>query len=489
MTQQPTHGRDADQLAALGYKTNFDRSMGLAENFALGFTYLSPVVGVYSVFAFGMMAGGPPMIWAYLIAGLGQLMVALVFGEIVSQYPIAGGVYPWARRLVGRKWAWMVGWVYAWALISTISAVAVGAGPFLTSLLGFEISAVTTTTIALSLVAIATGLNLLGTKLLAKIAMFGFICEIAGAIVVGAYLLVTERHQPVSVIFEVPETLSGAPYLTAFLAASLVGLFSCYGFEACADVAEETPNPGREIPKSMRWTIYVGVGSSAFVCLALILAVPDISKVISGEIADPIGLILTQAFGPIGSKLVIVVVMISFISCVLSLQAAVSRLLFAYARDEMIVGSSALSKLSKSSHVPRTALLVSGTLSAAIICLGFFVKEALATIISFAVIGIYIAFQMMVAAALYARFRGWRPSGVFKLGGWGLPVTILAQVYGVLAIINLAWPWTADVEWYVAYTTALAAGGIIGIGLLYIGLFKPYLASSAPYGDAPWSVS
>ena len=27
--------------------------MGLWENFALGFTYLSPVVGIYSVFALG----------------------------------------------------------------------------------------------------------------------------------------------------------------------------------------------------------------------------------------------------------------------------------------------------------------------------------------------------------------------------------------------------------------------------------------------------
>ena len=41
---------DAAQLAALGYTAKFDRSMSVWENFALGFTYLSPVVGVYSVF-------------------------------------------------------------------------------------------------------------------------------------------------------------------------------------------------------------------------------------------------------------------------------------------------------------------------------------------------------------------------------------------------------------------------------------------------------
>jgi amino acid transporter len=42
---------------------------------------------------------------------------------------------------------------------------------------------------------------------------------------------------------------------------------------------------------------------------------------------------------------VIMVVMVSFVSAQLSLQAAASRLLFAYARDDMIVGSKYLARL------------------------------------------------------------------------------------------------------------------------------------------------
>src|SRR6478735_10833849 len=127
---------DAAQLAELGYESHFERRMGLWENFALGFTYLSPVVGVYSTFAIAFVAGGPPMIWSIVIAGLGQLLVALVFSEIVAQFPVAGGIYPWARRLWGRKYAWMTGWVYLIALFVTIASVVYGAGPFLAQILG-----------------------------------------------------------------------------------------------------------------------------------------------------------------------------------------------------------------------------------------------------------------------------------------------------------------------------------------------------------------
>lgn len=49
---------DAEQLRKLGYTSNFNRSMSLWENFALGFTYLSPVVGVYTLFGLCLAAGG-----------------------------------------------------------------------------------------------------------------------------------------------------------------------------------------------------------------------------------------------------------------------------------------------------------------------------------------------------------------------------------------------------------------------------------------------
>ena len=73
---KPNRPTDSAQLEALGYDSKFDRSMSLWSNFALGFTYLSPVVGVYTVFAFAIVTGGPPMFWSYLFVGLGQLLVA-----------------------------------------------------------------------------------------------------------------------------------------------------------------------------------------------------------------------------------------------------------------------------------------------------------------------------------------------------------------------------------------------------------------------------
>jgi amino acid transporter len=476
--------QDAAQLRALGYVSHFDRTMSKWENFSLGFTYLSPVVGVYTIFASAFIAGGPPMWWTYLLVGLGQLMVCLVFGEIVSQFPISGGLYPWARRLMGKRWAWMAGWVYAWALCCTMAGVATGVAPFLAQLFGVASTPLATTLIALILLAMTTLLNLSGTRLLARVAMFGFVCELVGAIVVGGYLLLFARHQPLQVLVDTSFVHTEGHYWPAFLASSLAAMFCYYGFEACGDVAEETPDASRMIPKAMRMTIYIGGAAASWICLAFVLSIADINAVISGKDTDPIVTLLRAAMGETGFRAVIVVVLVSFISCLLSLQAAASRLVFAYARDQMIFGSKYLSRMSPHSHVPATALVVMGTIPAVIALSALWLQDAIATIISFAALGIYVSFQMIVLAALLARIKGWRPAGPYTLRGWGWLVNVLALLYGVSAIVNILWPRTPNEPWWVNYGMLVTTVGIVVLGGLYMAIAKPYERGNAPAGDA-----
>jgi amino acid transporter len=313
---------DAAHLQSLGYASEFKREMSPWANFSLGFTYLSPVVGVYTLFAYALATGGPPMIWSFVIVGIGQFMVALVFSEVVAQYPVSGGVYPWARRLWGRKFAWMTGWVYMVALLVTIASVTYGGGFYIAPFLGFE--ATTTNVIygAIALVILATAINLMGTKVLAQAAIIGFTAEIIGALAVGGWLLIAHREQSLSVLFDTFGTQGDGSYVPAFAAAALIGIYQYYGFEACGDVAEEVPDPGRLIPKAMRRTIYIGGAAATFVCLALILAVSDIPAVISGENADPVSTLLSDAFGTVGSRVVLGIVLLSFLSCAMSLRPA-----------------------------------------------------------------------------------------------------------------------------------------------------------------------
>lgn len=475
---------DGDHLKVLGYDDSFHRSMSLWGNFALGFTYLSPLVGVYSLFALAMSTGGPPSLFWLFIVGTGQLLVALVFGEVVSQYPIAGGIYPWTRRLWGKRYAWMAAWVYIWAMLVTITAVAEFGTGFLASLVNAPGTKEVTLGLSVLFLVAAFGINFSGTKALARVARIGLAAELIGVVAVGLYLLIFQRHQEFSVFFNSMGVQGNGSYATAFLGAALTGLFLFYGFEACGDVAEEVENPARGIPRAMILTILVGGVSALLSFGGYVMAAPNLQDIVDGIDQDPIPAILDASLGPVGAKIFLVVALTAFLSCVLSLQAAASRLLFSFARDGMVPGHKWLSKVSPRTAVPTNALIVACSIPV-LLCLVIYVGSdgVLTQITSFAVIGIYVAFQSVVLAALRQRIKGWKPAGPFSLGRAGFIVNIIALAYGIFAMVLLAVPGSSG-QFFSDYIVLIGLFVVFGSGLLYLLIARPDRKSTAPEGDA-----
>ena len=478
-------------MASLGYSydTTFKREMSFWGNVSLGFTYLSPIAGVYSMFAISLGTAGPPMAWALVIALVGQFFVALIFGEVVSNYPVAGGVYPWSRRLWGRKWAWMNGWIYVVALIGTIAAVAYGAAPFVASVFGGVVDAGGTVLIALGTLLVATVLNFMGTRVLSLAATVGLIAELVGSVVIGGYLLLFGRVHDFSVLFDNQGIGTDAPggYFGAFAAAALIGLFAYYGFEANGDVAEEIKDPSRRVPRAMRITLYIGGFAANLLVFSLVLAVPDFAAVASGESTDPIGDLLHHAFGPV-FPVVMLVIVVAFISCITSLQAAASRLIYSMARDRFLPGSTMLARFNEARHVPQNALLAAGLFPAAVVVFSLLLAEALTAMVGFGTVGIYVGFGMVVLAALRARILGWKPAGKFTLGAWAYPVNIIALLWGALAIINILWPRPTGGGWAEDYLLIMTTVGVVVVGWIYMLVSKAYARGDAPSGDASGAI-
>lgn len=483
---------DVELLAALGYEQRFDRKVSLWGNFALGFVYLSPLVGVLSLFAVGLStAGGPSVFWIVLI-GLGQLLVALVFGEIVSQFPLAGGLYQWARRLWNGRYAWFTAWTYICCITIGITSTALFSSDFVASLFGgtAQHPGVASTPlqrllIAVAVTAVCLVCNSFGTRVLALISKIGLAAELIGIVLVGLYLLLFQRRNPVSIFFHGSSASHPGSYFAAFVAASLVGLFLYYGFEACGEIAEEVPNPARSIPKAMQLTVVVGGLAALLAFAGYALAAPDLEAVLTGSDTNPIPAILQSSVGTVGTKLILLVALTSFIAGVMSQQAAASRIVFSFARDEMFPGARIFSRVTSRYRVPRNALLAVNVAPLLIFVFVYFSPDSLVRIAAFQVLAGYAAFQMVVLAALRMRLKGWRPSGAWSLGRYGFAVNVAALVYGVLAMILLAAP-TGDPNASFADRWIALIGFLVvsAVGLVYLLTAKPDRKSTAPEGDA-----
>src|ERR1700674_1561995 len=116
--------KDEALLQKVGYKQELQRTLGFLSNFAVAFSYISVSTVTFSLFYLGLAAGGPAFFWTCPIVAIGEFLVALNFAELASPSPIAGSIYQWSKRLASPPLGWFTGWIYFFAGVLTVTAVA-----------------------------------------------------------------------------------------------------------------------------------------------------------------------------------------------------------------------------------------------------------------------------------------------------------------------------------------------------------------------------
>src|SRR4051812_6821599 len=124
--------QDIADLRRLGYSQQLFREMGGFSNFAVSFSIISVLTGAVLLFGYGLKFAGPMInSVGWPIVSVFTLLVAASMGELASAYPTAGGLYFWAFRLGGRKWAWLTAWLNMIGQVTIVAGVNIGAAMYL----------------------------------------------------------------------------------------------------------------------------------------------------------------------------------------------------------------------------------------------------------------------------------------------------------------------------------------------------------------------
>ena len=70
-----------------------------------------------------LQTAGPVGIWLWVIAAVGQTLVALVVAQFAARIALSGSSYQWASRLANPKIGWLFGWLTFWYLAIAVVAV------------------------------------------------------------------------------------------------------------------------------------------------------------------------------------------------------------------------------------------------------------------------------------------------------------------------------------------------------------------------------
>src|SRR5947209_8476179 len=323
-TVEAPHGdvgtSDSSELAGLGYKQELDRSLGKFSSFAAGFSYISILTGVIQLFAFGFVFAGPAVWWTWFIVLFGQMMVALCFAEMAGQFPLAGSVYNWSKRVAGDFAAWMTGWIYVIGSIVTVAAVAVAWQVVLPQVsTSFQIAGSTADAgtyvtkggaqnallLGAILVVFGTIVNMAGVKIMARINNFGVLAELIGSSILVIVLLFHIQRGP-GVVTETLGLGAGHKwgYFGAFIIGGIMSAYVMYGFDTAGTLAEETNEPRRNAPPMI---IRALMAAALIGGLLILLALMDVKNIHDPNI-PLLGLpyILKEALGSTVGKVFLV---------------------------------------------------------------------------------------------------------------------------------------------------------------------------------------
>ena len=207
---------------------------------------------------------------------------------------------------------------------------------------------------------------------------------------------------------------------------------------------------------------------SAFWLVAMVLAIPDVAKT-QAQSTGAIAYIFHAHFPNwVHQRVPRVSVCLAIFVCCLAIQAATTRLLYAYGRDKMIPGHRFFGFVHPKTKTPMTSAIFVAV-AAILVLLYVTVGGAdpfvqIARVTAWATAGTYIAYQMVVFGGLVKRSKGWpKDKAYFNLGRWGWPVNIIAFVYGVFMIINLSWP-RQSTSWLDTYVVLLSLAVVVVAG-------------------------
>jgi len=261
------------------HNTSLKREVGL-----IGLTWASmgSIIGSGWLFApkDALMVAGPAVLISWLLGGVAIIVLALVHAELGGMYPVSGGTARFPHYAFGGVAGASFGW-FAWLNAATVAPIEVSAVltymghyKFAEGWINPDTSVLSATGIfiAVVLMALMVAINFLGVKMLAATNSAMTWWKIA--IPLLTILVLSIKNFDTSNLHLAngfnPEGLKGI--FTAIASGGII--FSYLGFEQADQLAGESSNPKKDVPRAVIGSVVLGTIIYILLQVAFLFALP-----------------------------------------------------------------------------------------------------------------------------------------------------------------------------------------------------------------------
>jgi APA family basic amino acid/polyamine antiporter len=359
---------------------------------------------------------------AWILGGVVTLVGSLLFAELSTRHPRAGGKYVYAGEAFGPRAAFAIGWLETAIYCVAIAAIGVVCGEYLAQLAGASQSM--TRVLGVLFVFLLVGVNLAGVafgRWTQNVATAAKVVALTAVVAVSAFAG--------SGLQWTSSSLPNAPTDVAVLGALALAfqpvLWTYYGYLDASKIAEEVVDPTHTLPRIFLWSIGIVTGLYLLLNAAFLNVVPldriAASPLVAGEL-------MTRLFGAWAGSATALLALVVVLACLNANVFVTPRIVYGLARDGL--APRVLARVNRGG-TPWVATLLIGAVSLILAATGSFSR-----LLSLAILLILATDGFMVIVLFRLRMR--EPDAPFRmpLYPW-LPWLFLA-IYALLLAAGAA---------------------------------------------------
>jgi amino acid transporter len=438
-------------LEQFGYKEQLSRALSTRDLVVYGMIFMVPIAP-YSVFGFVWADAKGMVPLAYLVGLVGMVFTAMSYAQMSRAFPLAGSVYTYAQRGLHEVAGFFAGWlilldyILVPALLYLFSAVALR--PLLPAVPGWLWLA--------GFIGFNAGVNLLGIEFTARVNRYLLVMELA---VLGVFvvlgLLALHGGAGAGALTLKPIYDPSVFSLGTVVGATSIAVLSFLGFDGISTLAEESRGDRTAVGRAALLSLLL-VGS-LFMLQTWIAA--DLSRGMQFSSPETAFYEITERAGGPWLRLVtiVAVVLASAVANAIAAQAAVSRILFAMARDGKL--PAVLARIHPRYKTPYVSTLAVAVISL-IVGLFFAARmDDLSRIVNFGALTGFLLLHLSVINHYFIRQRSgdWLRHLAFPLAGAFVIGFVLFEMDESAKIMGACW----------------LAVGIVYYGVMALVLKKP----------------
>lgn len=401
--------------------------------------------GIYALIGVGAGIAGNAVWISFIIAAIVAGFTGLSYAELASMYPKEAAEYTYTKKAFNkRQFSFIIGWLMIIAGIVSAVAVAFGFAGYFTHLWGGSV-----TVVAFILLLVLSFISYLGIKESSTFNIVATIIETSGLLIViaiGAYVFFSKGIQVN--LLETPLGI-GVP---GIMSAVAIIFFAFLGFEDMVNLAEETKNPKKTVPRAL--VLALGLSTLLYLLVSF-SAVNTVGWEKLSSSSAPLTLTVSSVI-PKADLLFSLIALFATANTALILLVVSSRILFGMARDHSF--PAILSKIG-SRGTPTAAVIISGA-----IALGLSLTSTIKTVAQVTDLSLFIIYAAVNLSLIVLRFKVPKAARGFKV-----PFNI--GKFPVLPALGLAT--SLGMIFYFEKNVLLIGLAIIGSGILVYRIFSP----------------